>query len=78
MRRDVASSDDRLSKASRILSLGRLFAAMPCRIEFLDTAQRGGAATKTDRGCGRRPSRSASRLEISACCGRCSAHSRGP
>jgi len=36
------------------------------------------AATKTDRGCGRRPSRSASRLEIPACCGWCFAHSRGP
>src|SRR5881396_3222066 len=45
-------------------------------LEIRDTAQRGQAATKMDRGCGRRPSRSA--LESRPCCGWCCAHSRAP
>ncbi len=47
-----------------------------CGLEIRDTAQRGEAATKMDRGCGRRPSRSA--LESRPCCGWCCAHSRAP
>src|SRR6266487_6428480 len=47
-----------------------------CGLETRDTAQRGQAATNMDRGCGRRPSRSA--LESLPCCGWCCAHSRGP
>src|SRR5947208_819308 len=43
--------------------------AQSCRMASCDTAQRGKAATKMDRGCGRRPSRSA--LESRPCCGWC-------
>src|SRR5205809_3296394 len=60
----------------RRLQIGRALAvfrrparAQSCRMASCDTAQRGQAATKMDRGCGRRPSRSA--LESRPCCGWC-------
>ena len=62
----------------RRFPIGRMFRDSPrsnaCGaggLEIRDTAQRGQAATKMDRGCGRRPSRSA--LESRPCCGWCCA-----